>query len=90
VEYLNWRDLREPLPEVKIPEGFTLYDMVSEDGLDLQHKIDQGTGAFNSATYPVEIYRQAQNGPSYRKEYDLYTTDSDGNISSSCTIWYDE
>jgi len=90
VEYLNWRDLREPLPEVKMPGGFTLHNMVSEEGLDLQHKIDQGTGAFDSPTYPIEIYRNMQRGPSYRKEFDLYATDSDGTVSSSCIIWYDE
>jgi GNAT superfamily N-acetyltransferase len=62
---------------------------VSEDGLDLQHKIDRGTGAFDSATYPAWIYRRMQTGPSYRKDLDLYTTDSEGRVMSFCTIWYD-
>lgn len=90
VEYLNWRDLRSSLPELEMPAGFKLHDMVSEEGLDLQKKIDRGTGAFDSPTYPVEIYRTMQSGPSYRKDLDLYTSDVDGNVSSSCTIWYDE
>ena len=89
VEYLNWRDLRTPLPEVKLPDGYSLHDMVSEEGLDLQHKIDRGTGAFDSPTYPIDIYRSMQSGPSYRKDLDLYSTGPDGSVTSFCTIWYD-
>ena len=90
VAYMNWRDLNEPVPEVKMPEGYTLHNMVNEEGLDLQRKIDRMASAFDSKTYPVEVYRNMQRGPSYRKEFDLYTTDSDGNVTSFCIIWYDE
>ncbi|OGO30579.1 MAG: hypothetical protein A2Z29_11425 [Chloroflexi bacterium RBG_16_56_11] len=90
-DYLNWRDLDEPLREIKMPEGYTLQNMVSEEGLDLRHKISRMTGAFGSPKpYPVEIYRNMQSGPSYRREFDLYTKDSGGNVTSFCIIWYDE
>jgi hypothetical protein len=89
VEYLNWRDLDKPLTEVKMPDGYTLHNMVNEEGIDLKHKIMQMTGAFNSETYPVEIYRNMQSSPSYRKKFDLYTTDNLGNVISFCIIWYD-
>lgn len=90
VGYSNWRDLNEPLPEIEMPDGYTLQNMVSEEGLDLQHKIDRMTGAFDSESYPVDIYRNMQRAPSYRKEYDLYTTDIEGNVTSFCIIWYDD
>jgi len=90
VEYLNWRDLSIPLPEVKMPDGFTLHNMVSEEGLNLQHKITRMAGAFDSKPYLIDIYRNMQRGPSYRKEFDLYTTDRHGNVTSFCIIWYDE
>lgn len=89
VEYLNWRDLDKPLPETKMPDGYTFHDMVSEEGLDLQHKITRMTGAFDSESYPIDIYRNMQRGPSYKKEFDLYSTDRDGNVTSFCIIWYD-
>ena len=90
VGYLNWRDLDKQLPEVKMPDGYTLHNMISEEGLDLQHKITRMTGAFDSEPYPIDIYRQMQRAPTYKKEYDLYSTDSDGNVTSFCIIWYDE
>ena len=89
VEYLNWRDLRVPLDEIRMPAGHSLHDMTSEAGLYLQHKIDRGTGAFDSPTYPIWIYRSMQSGPSYRKDLDLYTTDNQGHVTSFCTIWHD-
>lgn len=89
VDYLNWLDLSGDIPEVIMPSGYTLHDMVSEDDLDLQHKIDQNTKAFDSPTFPIEIYRNMQQGPSYRKEYDLYTMDIDSKITSNCNIWFD-
>jgi len=87
VEYLNWIDLKEAIPEFRLPEGYTVHNMVDETGLDLQHKIDKITAAFDSPTYPVEIYRNLQKGPSYRKDFDLYTTDSKGDVVSFCIIW---
>jgi len=90
VEYLNWRELDKQLPETEMSDGYTLHDMVSEEGLDLKQKITRMTGAFNSGPYPVDIYRNMQSASSYRKEFDLYTTDTDGNVSSFCIIWYDE
>jgi hypothetical protein len=90
VEYLNWRNLEEDLPEFKLPEGYTIHDMVNEEGLNLQQKIIQITAAFNSDPYPNEIYRNLQRGQSYRKKFDLYTTESDGNVCSFCIIWFDE
>ncbi|MFC1978419.1 GNAT family N-acetyltransferase [Chloroflexota bacterium] len=90
VEYLNWRDLDEQLLDIKMPDGYTLHNMVSEEGLDLENKITRMTGAFDSEPYPVDIYRNMQCARSYRKEFDLYSTDSDGSVCSYCIIWYDE
>ncbi len=89
VEYLNWIDLTGAIPVFKLPERYAVHDMVDETGLDLQHKIDKITAAFDSPTYPVEIYRSLQKGPSYRKEFDFYTTDSKGEVVSFCIIWID-
>ena len=82
VEYLNWIDLKADLPGFELPEGYLMHDMVNEEGLDLQKKIDSMTAAFESKTYPAAIYRDMQKGPSYRKEYDLYTTDQNGVVCS--------
>ena len=90
VEYLNWRDLDNQLPEIEMPDGYILHNMVSEEGLDLQHKITRMTSAFDSEPYPIDIYRNMQCAHSYRKELDLYSTDSDGNVTSFCIVWYDE
>lgn len=90
VEYLNWKDLEEQIPVFEMPKGYVIHDMTDETGLDLQHKIDRLTGAFDSKTYPLEIYRIMQKGPSYQKNFDLYTTDSEGNVTSFCIVWYDK
>lgn len=90
VEYLNWRDLSEDLPETELPSGYTLHNMVTEEALNLLHKIERLTGAFDSKPYPIEVYRTMQSGPSYRNEFDLYTTDLNGEVTSFCIIWYDE
>ena len=90
VEYLNWRDLDEQIPENEIPERYTLHDMVSEKSLDLSRKIASISSAFGGVPYPELIYRNMQRGPSYRKEFDLYTMDSEENVTSFCIIWYDE
>lgn len=90
VEYLNWRDLSEEISEIRLPSGYTLHNMVTEEGLNLLHKIERLTGAFNSKPYPIEVYRIMQSGPSYRKEFDLYTTDLHGEVTSFCIIGSDE
>jgi len=89
VEYLNWRDLRQELPEVVLPAGYTVHDMADEMGLDVQHKIDQVTKAFDSKSYPISVLRTLQSGPSYRKDLDLYTKHESGELTSFCTIWVD-
>ena len=61
-----------------MPDGYTLNSMVSEGGLDLQHKITRMTGAFDSEPYPIHIYRNMQGANFYRKEFDLYSTDNYG------------
>ena len=70
MNYLNWRELDKELPEIRMPDGYTLNNMVNEESLDLQHKINRMTGAFDSKPYPAYIYRNMQCGHSYKKELD--------------------
>jgi GNAT superfamily N-acetyltransferase len=89
VEFLNWRDLRKKLPAVQLPDGYAIHDMVDESGLDVQHKIDQITKAFDSKSYPLPVLRTMQSGPSYRKDLDLFVKDKTGEPVSFATLWVD-
>jgi GNAT superfamily N-acetyltransferase len=87
VDFLRWRRLDTALDEQLLPDGYTLHTM--QETVDLAAKIQTQTSAFQSQPYPVEIYTTMQRAPSYRPEFDLFTRDRAGMITSFCTIWID-
>jgi mycothiol synthase len=86
-DYLLWQELDQKLPNLPIPEGYSVHTMLEEG--DLDEKIACMTGAFRSGPYPREIYETMQSAPSYRPEFDLFTRDAGSTVTSFCIIWVD-
>jgi GNAT superfamily N-acetyltransferase len=87
-EFLLLRDLDHDPPSTPLPKGYTIHTVL--DPVDLDEKISCMSSAFQSEPYPREIYETMQSAPSYHPEFDLFTRDVNGAISSFCIIWVDD
>jgi len=89
----QWRhSLTQPVPEVPLPQGFTLRSL--EGSQDIPKRSWATWRAFNSDRPDTdydgwEWYRNLQAAPLYRQDLDLVAVDPDGRIVSFSTIWYD-
>ncbi len=80
------------LPQKNLPDGFEVRSMAENGDLALRCKV-QGLG-FNhpdSAEWmtPAE-YREVQQAPDYREDFDLYVVGPDGEYVTCCIVWYDD
>ena len=80
------------IPEKNLPEGFEVRSMAEGGDLALRCKV-QGLG-FNHPDpaewmTPTE-YREVQQAPDYREDFDLYVVGPDGEYVTCCIIWFDD
>lgn len=91
----KWRrDLDAPIPEVKIPAGYSIRSMGGPE----EHPARSWASwrAFHSDE-PDENYdgdfswiNNVQSAPLYRRDLDIVAVAPDGEIASFCTIYYDD
>jgi predicted N-acetyltransferase YhbS len=82
--------LDKPLPDITVPDGFSLKSLADENDL---HKINRvlWRGFNHEGPPPAEEIpgrRFAQEAPNYRKELTMVAVAPDGNFVSFCGIWY--
>lgn len=91
----KWRrDLDAPIPESKIPEGFSIRSMGGFDELPIRSWASWRS--FHSDE-PNENYdgdyswiSTIQSAPLYRRDLDIVSVAPNGDIASFCTIYYDD
>ncbi len=88
-----WRDLDAPIPDTPIVEGYVIRSMGDVD------EFPSRSWASWRAFHPDEPdedyegwewYLNVQSAPLYRRDLDIISATSAGEIASFCTIWYDD
>ncbi|PKO01314.1 MAG: GNAT family N-acetyltransferase [Chloroflexi bacterium HGW-Chloroflexi-4] len=92
-EYQRHRDMSHPIPEMRLPEGYTMKTVDAEKDLPARSWVSWK--AFH-ADEPDEKYegwdwyKNVQRAPLYRSELDLVAIAPNGDYAAFVTIWYDE
>jgi len=85
--YYGKRSLVDRLPEVCLPEGYTLQSISGDH--EIEQRAAMNTLAGNEIT--LQKYKTMMTeAPNYRQELDLIALDPDRNVAGYCTVWYDE
>ncbi len=88
--YLEY--ILKDLPKSNLPGGYSIRSMADESDLAKRCKI---FGESFRLTHPEEwptvfSYQELQKAPDYRKDLDLYVTDSHGEYVACCIAWLDD
>lgn len=87
-EYLRWQPLERELPDSELPEGYEIVSL--KDGIEVSEKRDIIEKVLESPGLPIEIFKEMERAPLYRKELDLVVINDERKLVSYCTIWFDE
>ena len=80
------RPLSEPLPEISLPNGFTIR---AAKGIQEADKLAQvHSNSFNSG-WTTESYQQVMESPGYAAEREIIIVAPDGQFAAFCIIWFD-
>lgn len=88
----NWlnvtlRDLSEPIPDVSLPEGFTIRASTMDDYAQLAAV---HVGAFNSSWTPEIYHDEVMCKPGYDPEREMVVVAPDGQFAAFTIYWLDE
>jgi len=92
-EYQRRREMSVPVPDVQVPEGYTIRALGGVDEHPARSWVSWK--AFH-AEEPDDRYggwawyRNVQRAPLYRRDLDLVAVASGGEMAAFCTLWYDE
>lgn len=79
------RDLREPIPEVALPDGFQIRPLAGEAEVDAY--VATHRAAFRSTNMTAAWRQQTIRDPRYVPELDLVAVGSDGTVAAFCVGW---
>ncbi|MBI5294146.1 MAG: GNAT family N-acetyltransferase [Chloroflexi bacterium] len=92
-EYQRRRDMRLPIPEMNIPEGYTLRALGDESELPARSWVswrafhpDEPDDKYEGWAW----YRNVQRATLYRRDLDLVAVASNGEFAAFCTLWFDD
>jgi len=90
--YDRYRDLTLPIPDVPVPDGYTLRAMMLKD---IPSRSWASWRAFHpdapDADYGGDDWLESfMRAPMYRRDLDLVAVDATGAVAAFCTIWYDD
>jgi ribosomal protein S18 acetylase RimI-like enzyme len=96
IEYQWRRDLETPIPDVPVPQGYTIRSL--GDGLELLERCYASGLGFHNGDIQVAVenrddpawYRNVQTAPLYRRDLDLVAIAPDGAVAAFCTAWFDD
>jgi mycothiol synthase len=81
------RSLAGDLPEVVLPQGYTMRNMREEDNLcERCYVLGRAFGGANPLC--EEVYQSLQSAPGYRRDLDLVVTDAAGAFAAFALVWY--
>jgi len=91
--YRWWRDIDEPLPEVRMALGYTIRSM--GDASDFYARSWASWRAFHPDESDEgfgggDWYANMQSAPLYRRDLDIVAEAPNGEIAAFSTIWYDD
>jgi len=93
----QWRrNLEAPIPDVPVPQGYTIRSL--GDGLELLERCYASGLGFHDGDITVAVdnrndptwYRNIQTAPLYRRDLDLVAVAPDGAVAAFCTVWLDD
>ncbi len=85
--YYGKRSLADRVPDVCLPEGYTLRSVRSDH--EIQQRAEMNALAGNEIT--LQKYKTMMKvAPEYRRNLDLIALDPSGNVAGYCTVWYDD
>jgi mycothiol synthase len=87
IGYKRRRAMDKPIPEVEIPEGYTVQSLRANNDLKLRCAVS--SAAFGPPAMSTEVYRSLQTAPAYRLDHDLVAVAPDGAFVSFCIVWFD-
>jgi ribosomal protein S18 acetylase RimI-like enzyme len=82
------RDLSEPVPEPRVPDGFRLRSVSGDE--DVAARVAVHRAAFHPSRVTEESYRNVRRAYPYRADLDCVVEAPDGSFASYCLVWLDE
>jgi len=92
-EYQRRRSLEAPIPEAQPPRGYIVRALGTDE--ELPARSWASWRAFHPSARDDqyegwEWYRNIQRAPLYRRDLDMVSVAPTGEVSSFCTVWFDE
>lgn len=84
--YYGKRDLAEPIPQVKLPEGYFIKNIETE--AEIGKRAEMNGLAGNEVTAEKYRFFMAK-AANYRQELDLLAVSPSGETAGFCTVWFD-
>jgi mycothiol synthase len=81
------RDLSQPIPEGKLPEGWSMRHVAGED--EFEQRVDIHREVWHPSKVTLEGYRRMRGIAGYTPELDLVAVAPDGTFVSYCICWLD-
>jgi mycothiol synthase len=82
-----FRDLREPIEDAVVPEGFTVRALAEDE---IAARVESVRAVWPGNRVTPDRYRELRGLPHYRPELDLVAVTPDGALGAFCTVWLDE
>lgn len=87
-EYARTRSLDAPIPELRLPNGYSVRSMQNATDEDWARRAAVANASFNSSRHTAETVQVLQRAPSYHLDLDLATVAPDGTFASFCIVWF--
>jgi len=84
---LRWREINSSIPDIPLCDGYSIKTVDTDE--NLLKRCNLSGQAFEYKPYPIDVYKNMQRAPLYRRDLDLISTDNKGNYAAFCTVWFD-
>lgn len=81
------RDLSQPIPEAKLPEGWVVRHVAGEG--EFEQRVDIHREVWHPSKVTLEAYRRMRGIAGYTPECDFVAVAPDGTFASYCICWLD-
>jgi GNAT superfamily N-acetyltransferase len=93
LDHKRRRSLDIPIPEVVLPEGYTIRALGGDDELPMRSLVSWRAfhpGEPEAGQDDPSWYRNIQTAPLYRRDLDLVAVDPNGQFAGFTTVWFDD
>ncbi len=81
------RELSQPIPVAKLPEGWSVRHVTGEE--EFEQRVDIHREVWHPSKVTLEAYRRMRGIAGYTAEFDLVAVTPDGTFASYCICWLD-